>query len=149
MKNDIDNDEDLNGKDIKESLVTEDIKEQIKKDPHKVHKILAIIFVFLFLLAIAITVIIVLTKDSNQDDDKEKKELKFLSWEEAHKLAKIKLRNFTLEEKLSLLYGTKNMQNTDHSDTCVGMIDPIKDKFGGICLQDGPAGVRFSKSTQS
>ena len=149
MKNDIDNDEDLNGKDIKESLVTEDIKEQIKKDPHKVHKILAIIFVFLFLLAIAITVIIVLTKDSNQDDDKEKKELKFLSWEEAHKLAKIKLRNFTLEEKLSLLYGTKNMQNTDHSDTCVGMIDPIKDKFGGICLQDGPAGVRFSKSSQS
>ena len=149
MKNDIDNDEDLNGKDIKESLVTEDIKEQIKKDPYKVHKILAIIFVFLFLLAIAITVIIVLTKDSNQDDDKEKKELKFLSWEEAHKLAKIKLRNFTLEEKLSLLYGTKNMQNTDHSDTCVGMIDPIKDKFGGICLQDGPAGVRFSKSTQS
>ena len=149
MKNDIDNDEDLNGKDIKESLVTEDIKEQIKKDPYKVHKILAIIFVFLFLFAIAITVIIVLTKDSNQDDDKEKKELKFLSWEEAHKLAKIKLRNFTLEEKLSLLYGTKNMQNTDHSDTCVGMIDPIKDKFGGICLQDGPAGVRFSKSTQS
>ena len=149
MKNDIDNDEDLNGKDIKESLVTDDIKEQIKKDPYKVHKILAIIFVFLFLLAIAITVIIVLTKDSNQDDDKEKKELKFLSWEEAHKLAKIKLRNFTLEEKLSLLYGTKNMQNTDHSDTCVGMIDPIKDKFGGICLQDGPAGVRFSKSTQS
>ena len=149
MKNDIVNDEDLNGKDIKESLVTEDIKEQIKKDPYKVHKILAIIFVFLFLFAIAITVIIVLTKDSNQDDDKEKKELKFLSWEEAHKLAKIKLRNFTLEEKLSLLYGTKNMQNTDHSDTCVGMIDPIKDKFGGICLQDGPAGVRFSKSTQS
>ena len=149
MKNDIDNDEDLNGKDIKESLVTEDIKEQIKKDPYKVHKILAIIFVFLFLFAIAITVIIVLTKDSNQDDDKEKKELKFLSWEEAHKLAKIKLRNFTLEEKLSLLYGTKNMQNTDHSYTCVGMIDPIKDKFGGICLQDGPAGVRFSKSTQS
>ena len=37
-----------------------------------------------------------------------RKELNFLSWEEAHKLAQNKLRNFTLEEKLSLLYGTKN-----------------------------------------
>ena len=58
MKNDIDNDEDLNGKDIKESLVTEDIKEQIKKDPYKVHKILAIIFVFLFHLNDQVALII-------------------------------------------------------------------------------------------
>ena len=103
MKNDIDNGEDLNDKDLKESIVTNDIKEQIKKDPYKVYKTLAIIFAFLIVIGIAITVIVLLTKDSNSEDKKGKNDLNFLSWEEAHKLAQKKLRNFTLEENLSLL----------------------------------------------
>ena len=41
------------------------------------------------------------------------------------------------------------MQRKTEDGGCVANIDPIEGKYGGICLQDGPAGVRFSTSTQS
>ena len=43
-----------------------------------------------------------------------------------------------------LLYSYENLQGT-----CVGSIQPNKDRnFPGLCLQDGPAGVRLAKNTQ-
>ena len=63
----------------------------------------------------------------------------------AYKKAEKYLANFNLTEKISLLYGTENMLGK-----CCGSIDKIPSKnFTGICLQDGPAGVRFSKKTTS
>ena len=50
---------------------------------------------------------------------------------------------FSYEEKYLLLYGDYNV-----SKTCVGGISPIPERgFPGICLQDGPAGVRPSGYT--
>ena len=59
------------------------------------------------------------------------------------------MKLFSIDEKLSILFGIQNMQKKPEDKGCVGAIEPIKEKFGGICLQDGPAGVRFSTSTQS
>ena len=90
--------------------------------------------------------------DSDQPDESDTDqpdELEFLTWEEAHKRAKEKLQEFNVTEKLSMLYGIQNMQKPTREGGCVGAIEPIEGKFGGICIQDGPAGVRFSESTQS
>ena len=136
------------------SLISHDILQQQKKDPNQLWKILGLIFSILAVISAAIVGIYLLKKESDIDDEEEseepnKKGLQFISWAEAHKKAREKLNIFTDEEKLSLLYGTQNMQKSAEDNGCVGMIDPIGDKFNGICLQDGPAGVRFSTKTQS
>jgi beta-glucosidase len=136
-------------KELMEAIVTQDIKEQLENDPNKIWKILFLILCVIAIIAAAVIGIHLLKEDVTNDSDDSSKGLKFLSWKEAHDKAKEKLNQFTTEEKLSLLYGSLNMQKTSESNICVGMIDPIKDKFGGICLQDGPAGVRFSQKTQS
>jgi beta-glucosidase len=91
-------------------------------------------------------------KEQEKEGEKEKekeKELSFLTWDRAHELAKEKISTLNTEEKLNLLFGTDNMKTSAADGGCVGKIDPIEGKFGGICLQDGPAGVRYSTSTQS
>ena len=145
--------------DAKKSLVDTDIKETIKDDSNpnkKKYIIIGSICCAVVITAIVLVLVFVVFKeedngdnaDSSDSDDSDK-ELKFLSWEEAHQKAKEKLKEFTTKEKLSLLYGTHNMQKKTEDGGCVANIDPIEGKFGGICLQDGPAGVRFSTSTQS
>ena len=135
--------------DAKESMRDSDLKEEIVNDKGKSpdkkrNKICLIVSLVSCSLAIGavIAIIIILLKDDSEN------QLNFLTWEEAHKKAKEKIKDFTVDEKLSLLYGIQNMQKT-RENGCVGSIEPIQDKFGGICLQDGPAGVRFSLSTQS
>ena len=135
--------------DPKESMRDSDLKEEIVNDKGKSpdkkrNKICLIVSLVSCSLAIGavIAIIIILLKDDSEN------QLNFLTWEEAHKKAKEKIKDFTVDEKLSLLYGIQNMQKT-RENGCVGSIEPIQDKFGGICLQDGPAGVRFSLSTQS
>ena len=134
--------------DKQQSLADKDLKEELNnnnqsnKKPNKKCLIISIISCAVGVGAIIALIIVLLKKD-----DKEKK-LNFLTWEEAHKKAKDKIKEFTIEEKLSLLFGIQNMQKTKENG-CVGSIEPIPNKFGGICLQDGPAGVRFSTSTQS
>ena len=134
--------------DKQQSLADKDLKEELNnnnqsnKKPNKKCLIISIISCAVGFGAIIALIIVLLKKD-----DKEKK-LNFLTWEEAHKKAKDKIKEFTIEEKLSLLFGIQNMQKTKENG-CVGSIEPIPNKFGGICLQDGPAGVRFSTSTQS
>ncbi len=141
--------------DAKKSLVDNDIKEEIEETkkkfiPNKLHIILAIIGFGIGVTAIVILVIVLYQEDSDSSsNEEEEKSINFLTWEEAHKKAKEKLKDFTNEEKFNLLFGTENMQRKTEDRGCVGSIDPIENKFGGICLQDGPAGVRFSNSTQS
>ena len=138
--------------DPKQSLADNDIKEELNnqnktvdKKPNKKCLIISIVCCVLGAGAIIAIILVLLKKDSGDDSDKD---LKFLTWEEAHIKAKEKIKDFTIDEKLSLLYGIQNMQKTKENG-CVGSIEPIPNKFGGICLQDGPAGVRFSTSTQS
>ena len=140
--------------DAQKSLVDNDIKEEIQETkkkfiPSKIHIILAIAGFCVAISAIVILVIFLYQDDSDSSNEEEKKSLNFITWEEAHKKAKEKLKDFTNEEKFNLLFGTENMQRKTEDGGCVGSIDPIEGKFGGICLQDGPAGVRFSTSTQS
>ena len=73
----------------------------------------------------------------------------FITWEEAYEKASIKLNEFNTTEKLSLLFGIQNMRKQPEDGGCVGAIEPIKGKFPGICLQDGPSGVRFAPNTTS
>ena len=73
----------------------------------------------------------------------------FITWEEAYQKASIKLKEFNTTEKLSLLYGIQNLQKKSKDGGCIGAIEPIKGKFPGICLQDGPSGARFTPKTTS
>ena len=123
-----------------------DIKEEIKKSPNKTRIIL---FVTIGAVISGIIVVLVIYFIRNSLEEESKKELKFISWEEAHQKAEEKMKLFSIDEKLSILFGIQNMQKKPEDKGCVGAIEPIKEKFGGICLQDGPAGVRFSTSTQS
>ena len=129
------------------SLISHDIKERLQQEPGKIWKILLLILGILIVIAGVVFGIYLLKKDSDSEEAKNK--LNFITWAEAHEKAKEKVKEFTTEEKLSLLFGTQNMVRKSEDTDCVGAIDPIKDKFGGICLQDGPAGVRFSTGTQS
>ena len=72
-----------------------------------------------------------------------------ITWEEAYEKASKKLKEFSTKEKVSLLYGTQNMRKRMEEGGCIGAIDPIEGKFQGLCLQDGPSGVRFSPNTTS
>ena len=132
--------------DAKDSLVENDIKEEIKKSPNKTRIIL---FVTIGAVVSGIIVVLVIYFIRNSLEEESKKELKFISWEEAHQKAEEKMKLFSIDEKLSILFGIQNMQKKPEDKGCVGAIEPIKEKFGGICLQDGPAGIRFSTSTQS
>ena len=87
-----------------------------------------------------------------------KKKSKKLSWDEAYKKAEKFISKLSRTERINLLFGTQNMKMEtllidDESELqylCVGQIDPFKNKkvdFKGMCLQDGPAGVRFAKGT--
>ena len=82
--------------------------------------------------------------NNNDDSDNEYVEENF-DWTTEYDKARKLISTYSLEEKMLLTYSTENMQGT-----CVGSIDAnINKGFPGICLQDGPAGVRFSNNTQS
>ena len=75
-----------------------------------------------------------------------------ISWTDAKNKARSAIENFSNQEKFYLLYGIDNLVNM-WNGVCVGMIEPPEEKtinnFRGMCLQDGPAGVRTSKNTTS
>ena len=84
-------------------------------------------------------------EDEGENNDIDNTYGQILSWEEAYKKAEEALNSYTLEEKSKLLYNQENM-----TGVCGGSIDPNKDRgFPGMCLQDGPTGVRPSASAQS
>ena len=81
---------------------------------------------------------------NENDNNLNKKKFNFLTWEDSKEKAKTFLQNFTLNEKISLMYGSAMNPNK----RCVGQIEPIKpwfkpEKFAGIKFDDGPTGPRF------
>jgi len=135
--------------DAKNSLVDTDIKEEVNNDSKKKWIIIGVVCGVVIVAGIIVLLIFLLKDKDKDNNEEEKKELKFITWAEAHEKAKAKVKEFTDEEKFNLIFGTQNMQKKTEDGGCVGAIDPVEGKFGGICLQDGPAGVRFSTSTQS
>ena len=109
--------------------------------------LIAIIAGAVVVIVVVIVLAVVLTKDDDSsssvvdsDDDIDISNIGDERWVDAYNKAKNFLKSFSYEEKYLLLYGDYNV-----SKTCVGGISPIPDRgFPGICLQDGPAGVRPS-----
>lgn len=68
-----------------------------------------------------------------------------MSWDEADAKARNWIKDLTQEEKSFLVTGAENSQGI-----CVGNIKGISRKnFKGLCLQDGPQGVRFGKKSST
>ena len=116
------------------------LKEKIKS---KNNKLIVISFVICFILIIAFILLKTVFKKNKNNN------YNFITWEEAYEKASKKIKEFTTKEKVSLLYGTQNLQKKPEEGGCVGAIDPIEGKFQGLCLQDGPSGVRFAPEATS
>ena len=78
------------------------------------------------------------------------------NWNDSYIKAEKFVSNLNRTEKVRLLYGTENMRflflnnDTEKKNLCVGEIGAFKNEkvnFKGMCLQDGPAGVRFAKGS--
>ena len=141
----------------KEEEPNTDVKQYQSKEnaniesPKPKSKLTLIIIIVAGVVVIAVVLAVVLTLTLN-------KKKKKLSWDEAYKKAEKFISKLSRTEKVNLLFGTQNMKMEtmlieDESELqylCVGQIDPFKNKkvdFKGMCLQDGPAGVRFAKGT--
>jgi hypothetical protein len=62
------------------------------------------------------------------------------SWADSYAKAKIMVENMSLLEKVNITTGTGWMMSN-----CVGNTGPAVDSgFPGLCLQDGPLGIRFA-----
>ena len=116
------------------------------------------------LILISITVILLIALDNDIPEEKEKekekgeKEIKRNTWDESYEKSKVFVSKLNRTERINLLFGTENMRfchrefvkESEMEGLCVGQIDPIKNEkvnFKGMCLQDGPAGVRFARGT--
>ena len=117
-------------------------EESPSTSPFKNPKILIGIIVISVIVIVAVVVIaVVLAKsDDSSESSVVEDDIGDERWVEAYEKAKNFLKPFSYEEKYLLLYGEYNV-----AKTCVGGISPIPERgFPGICLQDGPAGVRPS-----
>ena len=123
--------------------------------------------ILLVLVFISMILLIVLDKDlPAESQNKESKtnntnptnQTNQNNWEDSYKKAEEFISKLNREEKISLLFGTENMRflnrslikESEEEHLCVGQIDSFKNdkvNFKGMCLQDGPAGVRFAKGT--
>ena len=103
-------------------------------------------------LIVAIVLIVVFVTKNDDDSSSSSSEvfIEPLPWDEAYKLAEEAMKNLSNEEKFNLLFGTDNLVNM-WDGVCVGFIEPNSkiENFRGMCLQDGPAGVRAAKKTTS
>ena len=110
-------------------------------------------YVILFLFISWIISIIIVVADYEEEVPKK---MLNLSWDESFNKSEEFISKLNLKEKIGLLYGTENMKIqflTDENEkkiACEGKIDPLKnDKvhFKGMCIQNGPAGIRFANGT--
>ena len=108
------------------------------------------------LIVIVFFVILLVTLKGDESENHEEKNNS--NWEESYKKAEEFISNLNRTEKVGLLYGTENMrflhpelrEESELDHLCVGQIDAFKNEkvqFKGMCLQDGPAGVRYVKGT--
>ncbi len=110
------------------------------------NKIIPLILVALAAILSVVLFRAIKEKNNNIDDN---------SWEAAYKKASDFIDKLNRTERVNLLFGTQNMkmetllfEESEAPYTCVGQIDPFKNEkvdFKGMCLQDGPAGVRFAR----
>ena len=131
-----------NENDIEENTPMKNLKIETQ-NPKKNDIDLKCIFIIISSAAVIITtsilfIVVVLTSSIPLDTD---------PWSDSYKKSKDFVSNLTLQEKLNLFYGTENCFN---NEKCIGQIDAFKNdkiSFPGMCLQDGPAGVRQAKGT--
>ena len=121
-------------------------KKTIKKNETICSKLLTLVIFICGLIIIFFIILIIIFRKSlflsNNSPN-------IISWEEAYQKASQKLKEFNITEKLSLIYGIQNLLKSSKDGGCIGAIEPIKDKFPGMCLQDGPSGARFTPKTTS
>ena len=114
-------------------------------------KIIIIIIVGVVVLAAALCIILVFTLREEKGKEKD-------LWNKAYDKAENFISKLNLTERVNLLFGTQNMKmetlliedEAELQYLCVGQIDPFNNRkvdFKGMCLQDGPSGVRFAKGT--
>ena len=114
-------------------------------------KIIIIIIVGVVVLAAVLCIILVFTLRKEKGKEKS-------LWNKAYDKAKNFISKLNSTERVNLLFGTQNMKmetlliedEAELQYLCVGQIDPFnngKVDFKGMCLQDGPSGVRFAKGT--
>ena len=115
----------------------------IENIQEKKYKLISAIAFFLLVLIIILFILLKIVFKLGSNDSN------FMSWEEAYEKASKKLKEFSTKEKVSLLYGIQNLQRKTEDGGCIGAIEPIEGKFRGICLQDGPSGVRFAPESTS
>ena len=110
-----------------------------------------------FLALIGLTLVLVLIstqlfkKDLPPNPEKQNRKLAVAqsNWDESYSKAEQFISKLNFNEKLSLMIGADNMVAI-RDGGCVGSIAPIQNgnvDFKGMCLQDGPAGVRYAKGT--
>ena len=130
-----------------------EVKDDKNKDEENSKKIKYIIFIMGITLIIAALIIILIICFAKKNEEEEMN-----SWDISYQKAEEFVNKLNLTEKVNLLFGTQNMKGSsiiieDESEKqylCAGQIDPFdnpKVKFKGMCLQDGPAGVRSAKGT--
>ena len=136
-----------------------DIKNEDSKkegDSKKYKNIIILMGITLIIVAILVISIIFFTNE--YEDDKEEDDKSQITWDIAYEMAEEFIKKLNLTERVNLLFGTENMKasskiiknETEKEFLCVGQIDPFKNSkvdFKGICLEDGPAGVRFAKGS--
>ena len=110
-----------------------------------------------FLVLIGLTLFLVLIstqlfkKDLPPNPEKQNRKLAVAqsNWDESYSKTEQFISKLNFNEKLSLMIGADNMVAI-RDGGCVGSIAPIQNgnvDFKGMCLQDGPAGVRYAKGT--
>ena len=118
------------------------------------------IYIILIMVIIIVSIAIILNFiifSGHKNGNKDEKTLED-SWDISYKKAEEFINKLNLTEQINLLFGTQNMKaqsilitnQTEKQFLCVGQIDPFineKVNFKGICMQDGPAGVRFANGT--
>ena len=110
---------------------------------------LALIGVVCGLVFLSAILLNVLKKDTHSFLKPYEKKSFAQSWDQSYEKAKQFVSKLNFEEQFALMYGTDNMKSINNGG-CVGQINPIKNgnaDFRGMCLQDGPAGVRYAKGT--
>jgi hypothetical protein len=131
-----------------------EVKNDKNKDEENSKKIKYIIFIMGITLIIAALIIILIVCFARKNEEEEEMN----SWDISYQKAEEFINKLNLTEKVNLLFGTQNMKGSsniieDESEKqylCAGQIDPFENpkvKFKGMCLQDGPAGVRSAKGT--
>ena len=129
------------------------VEKKDNKDEEISKKIKYIIFLMGITLILVATIIIFIIFFANQDDEDEEDKS---SWDISYQKAEKFINKLNLTEQVNLLFGTQNMKGSSIANKsekeflCVGQIDPFENsdvKFKGMCLQDGPGGVRFAMGT--